>query len=230
MTGIRRSGDPIGVAPRAAFPVVAALVLGLCAAAASLGQPVPTYLVERVIDAGGESRRVSVFLDGQAVLVRRRAGEEADVRRLELSGAEMKVLRQVVEECHTELQRARPPSAPVGRARVEYRLAPEGRSPMVVSLPLAGVGSAATVRLGTAIDAVETRLVEERLDLEDLSRWEPEVGERLELKDGSRVLIREVMTRGRTVLVRVEILDAPTVAFWDLDELRRQAVRRLPPP
>ena len=207
----------------------AVMGLGLLALSAA-AQPEPSYLVEREIEAGGQYRRVSVFRSGQAVLVRRIEGREPDIRRVGLSGEELRALSQLLEECYASLTQERLPSARVGQVYAHYRLAPPGREPLALSIPLAGVGTPASVRLGAAVDGLEGRLATERLDIEDLSAWEPAVGERLELQDGSRVVVRRVFRRGETVVVHVDVLGAPTSVFWELDELRRLAVRRVPTP
>lgn len=213
---------------RWALPAAFAMMTSVAAVFPDAGRPVPTYLVERVIEAGGQARRVSVFRDGQAVLVRRIHGGDPDIRRVELTDDEMRVITQVVEECYADLVRNLPPAAPVGQAQVDYRLAPPKGEPLFFSVPLAGAGTTASVRLGLAIDALEERLSSERLDVEDLSGWEPTVGDRLELMDGSHVIVKRVFRRGQSVVVQVDVLRSPLSVFWDLDELRRVAVRRLP--
>jgi hypothetical protein len=194
------------------------------------GQVEPSYLVERVIDAGGVTRRLSVFRDGQVVLVRRQGAEDPDVRRMALSSPELRVMLQLVEEVHADIRRGRPPATAVGQARLEYRLAPPGQEPVTVVQSLAGVGSAGTVRLGRAVDALETRLAEARLDQEDTGDWQPKVGDRVELYDGSRVEVVEVLAHREPAVVRVAVLGTPTLVYWERDELRRQTLRRLPRP
>lgn len=222
----------LGGVPAAAWRGVLALGVLFAPGYAELasGQVEPSYLVERVIEAGGVTRRLSVFRDGQVVLVRREGAQDPDVRRLALSSPELRVMRQLVEEVHADIRRGLPPPLVVGQARVEYRVAPPGQPPLTVVQSLAGVGSAGTVRLGKAVDALETRLAEARLDQEDLGEWQPGVGDRLELFDGSRVEVVEVLAHREPVVVRVAVLHTPTLVYWERDELRRQTLRRLPRP
>ncbi|MFZ5786779.1 MAG: hypothetical protein ACOY3Y_10090, partial [Acidobacteriota bacterium] len=64
----------------------------------------PTYVVERVVTRPAESRRVSVFRDGLAVVAIRGAGREPHLIRVALDTAEFEVIRRVAEESHRTLQ------------------------------------------------------------------------------------------------------------------------------
>jgi hypothetical protein len=200
----------------------------LLLALALAGAP-PTYLAERVTTLGQQTRRVSVFRDGTAVVALRDGLAEPTVIRQRLNGVELKVLIQVLEECYDELAGVRAPRDAPGGAWVEWRLAPPARQPLIVRLPQAGTPLAVVVRLAQALDGIETRLVDEPSGREDLSLWFPKVGERLLLADGRTVRVRGVNNSEVGVLVGVEVVDNPIGQVFTLEELRRQAIRLVTP-
>jgi len=201
---------------------VIALVL-----AVSMGVAAPTYLVERVAISGETSRRVSVFRDGTAVLALREGSEPPAVTRRRLDPVVLRSLRQVVEESYPKLREFAGFEGAPGEAHVELRLAPADVEPLVVSLPLASVPSVAGARLMRAIDDVDAWLANYQPGQEDLSRWQPKVGQKIELADGTVVQVLELLNDGRVVLVRVG--EGPAQIFFDLDELRERAVRLVSP-
>jgi hypothetical protein len=204
--------------------LIAAILLAAAAAA-----PPPTYVVERLITVGDETRRVSVFRNGMAVLARNRAAEAGRVLRNKLSPVEMQVVSQVVAECYPEVARYASTGPAPGAGTVELRLAPPGRDPLIVTIDLAAAQTVGVARLMHALDQLEARLGRERVTREDLSDWRPAVGERLELDDGRVVTVVELVGSGDRPVVRVEIGDGPATEYMTEDELRREAVRRLAP-
>ncbi len=206
--------------------MIAALLLASAVAAAP---PAPTYLVERVIVAGGQTRRVSVFRDGMAALVRRTGGGHARVSRRRLDPTTLEVVRQVVDAAYGELAGAAGLESPPGDDTVELRAAPPGRPALTVRLPLGGVTGPEVLRLGIALDDVESSLADLPPGAEDLSRWVPRPGERVLLLDGSVVLVEAVHDDGEKVVVRVSIGDGVATVFYELEELRRRAVRLVAP-
>ena len=204
--------------------MIAALLLASAAVAAPAA---PTYLVERVIVAGGQTRRVSVFRDGMAVLVRRSPGSDPKVSRRRLDDTTLSVVRQVVDEASDELAAAGGLDGPPGQDSVEIRVAPPGRPAARVRMPLGGVTGPDVQRLGIALDDVETVLAELPPDAEDLSRWVPEPGEHVQLLDGSVVVVEALHDDGEKIVVRVSTGDGAATTFYELEELRRRAVRRV---
>ena len=191
------------------------------------GSP-PSYLVERVVAAGAETRRLSVFRDGVAVLATG-SGEERRVVRLGLEPVELRSLLQLLEECVGELA-ALPPTTPrPSEGTVELRVAVPGREPVVLRHSLAEVPSAAEARLAQALDAIETRLAARKPEWQDLRGWQPAVGDVVELDDGRTVRVVEVLAGSETPLARVMVGDGPLVIVFAVDELRRHAVRRVAP-
>jgi hypothetical protein len=187
----------------------------------------PTYLAERVVTIGQQTRRVSVFRDGTAVVAVRDGLGEPKVIRQVLHGIELTVLRQVLDECYDDLARVRPPSYAPGGSWVEWRLAPPGREPLTVRVPQAGTPLAVVVRLAQALDGIESRLLKEPGGREDLATWDPKVGERVLLVDGRTVEVRTVEDSEIGVLVGVQVVDNPISQVFTLEEIRRQAVRRV---
>ena len=201
---------------------VAALVLALAVAPS-------TYIAERIVTIGQETRRVSVFRVGTAVVALRDGLGEPTVIRQRLSQIELQVVIQVVDECYEELRRMRPPAyAPRGSGG-GLRRAPTGREACRGRLPAAGTPVAAVVRIAQALDGVENRLISFPGDREDLSQWFPAVGERLRLVDGRVVDIRSVTDRSAGPLVGVQVVDNPVSQVFTLDQLRRSAAGRVRP-
>ncbi len=199
-----------------------ALVLALAASP-------PTYLAERVVTIGQQTRRVSVFRDGTAVVALRDGLGEPKVVRQVLHGLELKVLLQVLDECYDDLAHLRPSEDAPGGSWVEWRIAPPGREPLVVRVPQAGTPLAFVVRLAQALDGIENRLLQDPGGREDLATWAPRVGERVLLVDGRTVQVRSIEDSSVGVLVGVQVVDNPISQVFTLDELRRQAVRRVAP-
>lgn len=201
--------------------------LVLCAATAAATAPPPTYLVERVVTTIGGARRVSVYRDGTAVLVTTVPGNPPQVRKQRLGPAELRALIQTINESYTDLQREGSMGDAPGANTVEWRLAPPDRPVFRLRLPFAGVPMLAAARLARALDDVERKIVEGGPEREDFSAWEPEQGERVELADGRVVEVLETLSGTLGLVVRVRAADALTSEFFDLAELRRQAVRRV---
>ncbi len=201
-----------------------AALLFLVAGAAS---PEPTYVVERVVTVGGAVTRISLFRNGMAVLSRTSAGEAQPVVRQPLTPVEVRVLTQVVEECYPELERFAGLGGAPGDATIELRLAPRDRAPLSVRLPLNGVPSVGAARLGKALDGLEARLTRTNVSREDLSDWQPAVGDRAQLEDGRIVEVLDVVVTGNTVTVHVRVGDGPASLFLSDSDLRRMALRRV---
>jgi hypothetical protein len=199
---------------------VAALVLALAVTP-------PSHIAERIVTIGQETRRVSVFRDGTAVVALRDGLAEPTVIRQRLNQIELQVVIQVVNECYEELRRLRPPEYAPGGSWVELRLAPPGREAFTVRLPAAGTPLAAVVRIAQALDGVENRLTSFPGDREDLSQWIPAAGERVRLVDGRVVDIGSVTDSSVGPLIGVRVVDNPVGQVFTLEELRRVAVARV---
>jgi hypothetical protein len=204
--------------------VIAALALALVAATAA---PEPTYFVERVVTMGGEVRRTSVFRNGMAVVVRERQGERKHLVRQRLTDIELQVIVQVTEEAYPDLARFSSPGQGPGLGTVELRLAPPEKQPLIVRFPAGTVLVLGAARLGQALDGLEARMSRFAGTREDLSAWQPKVGEWVELEDGRIVQVLEVLPNPPGQVVRLQIADGPASVFMSDDELRRRAVRRV---
>jgi hypothetical protein len=187
----------------------------------------PTYLVERVVTTGEEVRRISVFRDGVAVLARRHGGEVPSIVKARLNDVSFGVIRQVVEETYPDLKVFAGFGGGAGEASIELRLAPRGEEPLVVHIPVSAVQSAALVRLERALDDIDDQLGRTRVDQQDLTRWRPEVGQHVELSNGTVVEILEVFGGTGVDVVHVRVGNGPGHVFYTLDELRRLAVKVL---
>jgi hypothetical protein len=200
----------------------------MIAALALVAAVTPTYVVERVANVAGEVRRVSVYRDGSAALVRT-VGAEKSVARQTLAQVELDALTQIVGESYDDLARFASFREVPGTEAVELRLAPPGRDALTVRLAGAAVPALASVRLLRALDDLEARLTLGRSEREDLRVWLPQVGERVELEDGRIAEVVEVLEANETQVVRVRVNDGPLNVFYPLAELRRLAVRRVKP-
>lgn len=198
-----------------------ALLLAVAAAAP------PTYLVERVTSDDRGSIRLTVFRDRMAVLARRAGLEEPQVTLVRLDEVEYRVVAQVVEECYDDLARSAPPDGVLGGAITEVRLAPPAQPPIVVRLSSTAVRLLAAGRLERALDELERRIEQTPVGAEDLSDWEPRVGERVRLADGREGKVKALLPSSAGVLVQLDL--GPVSEFVPLPELRRKVVNRLNP-
>jgi hypothetical protein len=203
--------------------VIAVLLLVLGATAPAE----PTYLVERIITMGGEVRRTSVFRQGVAVVSIERPGSAKRIVRQPLTEVELSVFTQIAEESYVELGRLVSLGQALGEGRVELRLAPVGKDPLIVRYPISGVPPMAAVRVGQALDGLEAALTRLRVSREDLRDWVPSLGDRVELEDGRIVEVLEVLPDGDRLLVRAQIGEGPASIFVSAEDLRRMALRRI---
>ncbi|MEW6337326.1 MAG: hypothetical protein AB1625_07975 [Acidobacteriota bacterium] len=187
----------------------------------------PTYVVERVVTRPAESRRVSVFRNGLAVVAIRGAGREPHLIRVALDTAEFEVIRRVAEESHRTLQGSSGEFRAPGAAEVELRLAPPGHAPLTVRMPLASVPSHGAARMMQALDNLEIRLLSDVPGRENLSAWLPVVGDTVLLDDGSTAEVTELLDSSGGPLVRLRLGQGPAAVYLGLEELRRRAVRRV---
>lgn len=201
------------------------VLLGLLFALAD--GPPPTYLVERVVHVNGEVRRVSVFRDGSFALAWSRPGQEKTVLRRTLLPSELDVMVQVVGESYSEVSKQVGLAEGAGSALVELRVAPPGREPVVVRYPLESALNLVASRLCKALDELEAVLLSGKPVREDLRRWQPQVGEWVELEDGRLVSIIESLEAGAGLIYRLQIGDGPASVYMPAEELRRLAVRRV---
>ncbi|HUK12681.1 MAG TPA: hypothetical protein VLW17_05205 [Thermoanaerobaculaceae bacterium] len=203
------------------------LLAALLAVEAS--SPPPSYVVERLVTVGDQTRRLSVFRDGAAVLSSGPEHGERRVVRQTLGAVEQGVIAQVVAECYADVARFPTVGEAPGAGTVELRLAPAGKPALDVVVPLTAARTLGVARLVQALDNLEARLARETRSREDLSAWEPAVGERVELEDGRVVEVVELLDADDKRLVLVRIGDSPSTIFMPEDELRRVAVRRIRP-
>jgi hypothetical protein len=203
--------------------VIAEVVLLMVAATA----PEPSYIVERVVTVGGETRRISIFRNGVAAVVREKPGEDKHLLRQPLTEVELQVLTQIVEESYPDLARLGSPGQSPVEGNVELRLAPRGRETLVVRFPPTGVQAIGAARIGQALDGLEKRMTSPGGIRQDLREWQPTVGDWLELEDGRIVQVIEVLPTSPGFLVRAQIGDGPASIFVTDQELRRIAVRRV---
>lgn len=187
----------------------------------------PTYLVERVTSDEQGSIRLTVFRDRMAVLARRAGPADPAVTQVRLDELEYRVVAQVVEECYGELARSGQAEGVLGGATTEVRLAPVDKPPIVVKLSSTSARLLAAARLERALDELQRRIEQTPAGAEDLSDWEPRVGERVRLADGREGKVAALLPASVGVLVQLDI--GPVSEYFPLDELRRKAVKRINP-
>jgi hypothetical protein len=202
-------------------------VIGLLLVAALAGVPEPSYIVERIVGAGQGNRRVSVYRDGVLALSTSDSGGAPTVRRRSLNEVELRVVRQVVEECHEALLDGGYRFEAVEGDTVEIRLAPPGREALRARVALAAVRPLAMVRIEQALDELEKTMCDGPSVRGDFSAWVPSVGDGLELDDGRTVTVLEVMAGDEDLVIHVRIGDGPAAAYFFLAELRQRAARRV---
>ncbi|HPC84314.1 MAG TPA: hypothetical protein P5234_13335 [Thermoanaerobaculaceae bacterium] len=190
--------------------------------------PEPSHVVERVVTRGAEVQRVTLFRDGTAVVKQSAASGEERLSHGPVGEQLAAQIEQVVREAYPEIARFASMGQGPEAGTVEMRLAPPGLPPLVVRYSVAAAPSVAASRLAAVLDALEERVLAGKAPLEDLSAWEPQPGERVELDDGMVLTIAAVFvnaTGGFTVQVRQG--NSPVSSFFELEELRRRAVRRI---
>jgi|YNPBryunderm2012_1023409.scaffolds.fasta_scaffold22170_2 hypothetical protein len=197
------------------------LVLALAALAP------PTYLVERVTASEQGVVRVTVFRDRMAVLARRAGQGEPQITAVRLEELEYAVVAQVVEECYGELKRQPALRDALEVGKTEFRLAPPNKEPLVVVVSHTAVRTLAAARLERALDELQRRIEQTPAGAEDLSSWDPVLGERVVLMDGREGRVAALLPSSEGVLVQLDI--GPVSQFMTVPELRRRAVRRLAP-
>ncbi|MCU0293083.1 MAG: hypothetical protein MUF10_14000 [Thermoanaerobaculaceae bacterium] len=190
--------------------------------------PEPSYLVERVVRVEGQTRRVTLFRDGTAVLLRRDGAGNEDLRHVQVGSLVYGQIEQVVREVYPEMTEFATMGNGPGTGTVELRLAPPGIATLVFRLAVASSPSAATARLGATLDALEERIIAGKAPPEDLRLWEPRVGERVEMDDGRVVTILDVMgTASGGGVVWIRAGSSMMRESLDVEDLRRRAVRRV---
>ena len=202
------------------------LLLALVLAAAPT--PEPSYVVERVVTVGGELRRVTLFRDGTGVVKRRSATGEETLRHTPVGELVQAQIEQVVREVYPEIAEFSSMGRGPEGGSAELRLAPPGLAPLTVRISLTAVLSASAARLGATLDALEERVLAGKPPAEDLRTWEPALGERVELDDGTVLTVVTVIDTpagGQTVQVRQG--SSPITVFLDVADLRLRAVRRI---
>lgn len=198
--------------------------------AAPTPAPEPSFLVERVVTIGQELRRVTLFRDGTAVVKRRSTAGEETLNYRPVGELVLAEMERAVREIYPEIAKFASMGEGPETGTVEFRLAPPGMPLLSVSISVAAAPSAAAARLGAILDGLEERVLAGKPPLEDLRGWMPAVAERVELDDGTVltiVSVYESAAGGLTVQVRQG--SSPLTSFFDLAELRRRAVRRVPP-
>ncbi|HNX50858.1 MAG TPA: hypothetical protein PLS53_03585 [Thermoanaerobaculaceae bacterium] len=203
------------------------LLLGIALLLAA--PPEPSYLVERLVRVDGQTRRVTLFRDGNGVVVVRDAAGGEDLRHTEVGGLILGQIEQVVREVYPELAKFTSMGEGQGEGAVELRLAPPGETPMLLRLQDNVMPSSAMARLTATLNGLEERILAGKPPAEDLSDWEPIDGEQAEMGDGRIITVLETIgTAGGGVVVRIRFGDSPTSEFVELVDLRHRAVRRLP--
>jgi len=204
------------------------MTLLLALVLATVPAPEPSYLVERVVAIGGEQRRVTLFRDGTVVVKRTPVSGEASLFVKPVGDLALAQIEQVVREVYAEIGEFSSVGQGLEGGSIELRLAPPGLVPLTVRISTTAVPSVSAARLAAVLDGLEERVLTGKPPAEDLRGWEPRIGERIELDDGSVVTIVAVLdTPAGEQTVQVRQGSSPLSTFLSLAELRRRAVRRI---
>ncbi len=187
----------------------------------------PTYLVERVTTSDQGVVRVTVFRDRMAVLARRAGQGEPQITGVRLDEVEYAVVAHVVAECYDELARRPADEDALAGGKTEFRLAPPEKDPLVVTLSQTAVRTLAAARLERALNELQRRIEQTPPGAEDLSSWDPVVGEKVVLADGREGRVAALLPSSEGVLVQLDV--GPVSQYMTVSELRRRAVRKLAP-
>jgi hypothetical protein len=163
----------------------------------------PTVVVERIVDAGAQTRRLTLFANRVAVVSLREGERQVLLRRLTLDEEEYIGYLLALERDATKIDQRRSAFSTTGRG-----------GSGVITLAVSGVQrrleyrtldaqDISTARLITTLDDIERRVVESNPAEEELRGWEPQEGDVVELVDGQRATVDRVLDEGM-VFLRVE--------------------------
>ncbi len=204
-------------AAMAGWKVLVALLVGAVLLPAVRAQEVPSALAERVVQTPDGTTRVTLFGNRVVVVSVRPRGEAGRVRRRMLDPETMSVYRTLLEEMEPALRREMAEgNVPAGTAgRLVLRL--PGREPLRVSYDPRRVPGLALGRVLAALDDLQTQVLEGPRESEEVARWKPAVGDRVEFWGGGTGVVTDIpqddvvviQHEGSPVMESITVRDLP---------------------
>jgi hypothetical protein len=195
-------------------------ILGALPVAAQEPPSAPEPIVERWVTLGTEKRRVSVFSDRVAVVSRHRAGVLDIYEQRRLGPTEYDILVSELERLTSKalVEEQRPPR-PDAIARLHLGT---GDSRHILIISPIDPAMLATGTLIATLDELERRVVEEPDGFAIPADWDPSIGDRVELANGTTGTIIDTNPSFMTV----SIDDSPIheLIAWQVIE---QGLRRV---
>lgn len=178
-----------------------ALALALVAASAVAEEArVPAPVAERTLDVRGQSTRVSLFDNRQAVVSMRSDGGEPIVRTLRLSEAEYAAWVGILERSMASAEDEIESSVQAFDAvcRVQVHVGPD--PPYTFEMPPAAAVDRFLRQVLDVMDLIERQVLEAPEWYEEVTGWEPAVGDRVRLARGPLATVVELVDDGIIVV------------------------------
>ncbi len=189
--------------PRARGGIVTAVVLALLLTASPTvahESRVPSPVAERTLEVRGQSTRVTLF-DNRLAVVSMRAGDDNPVvRTLRLSEADfdtwVAILERSMEAENDEIESSVQAFDAVCRVRVY--VGPD--APYTFEMPPAAAVDRYLRQVLDVLDAIEKQVLEAPAWYEEVTGWQPAVGDRVRLARGNLATVVELVEGGIIVV------------------------------
>lgn len=190
---------------------------------------VPVALVERVVhEPSGGMTRVTLFSNRIAVVSVRPKGERGRVVRRLLDKETVKVYRLLLAEVTPGLQdELASGQVPVGQGGTLSLILANGAS-LTVHFDPTRIPSLKLGRVLSALDDLQSQLLEGPEENVDVARWKPTVGDRVELWGGDTAVVSDIPQDGVVVLQHESSPVIESIAVHDLPVRVRRLLGRRP--
>ncbi len=188
------------------------LTTALLVAVLSASAQAPLPVVERITEHRGRITRVTLF-SNHVVIVSIRSDTENFVHQATLNFDEYMIYLQALQDCARSIG-DEPITSNVesldSRTRLILHVGPDAPRILEYS-PLASLDRSAA-RIASIIDDIENRAMAALPGEFEISRWEPALGERVELRQGGEAHVTAIGDDGTIVLSQVDGPVSYTVA------------------
>jgi hypothetical protein len=178
--------------------------LSLLVAVLSATAQTPVPVVERVTDHRGRITRVTLF-SNFVVIVSIRSDTEDFIHMATLNFDEYMVYLQALEECANEIGHEPVNSDVESRdsfTRLILHIGPNAPRILEYS-PLSSLNLPAA-RIASIVDDIENRAMDVLPGEFEIKRWEPALGERVELRQGGEAFVTAIDEDGSIVLSQID--------------------------
>ncbi len=189
----------------------------------------PVALVERVVhEESGGVTRVTLFSNRIAVVSVRPKGERGRVVRRLLDEGTVDVYRSLLEEVMPGLQEeVASDQIPVGEGGILSLRLPNGGS-LTLHFDPSRIPSLKLGKVLSALDDLQSQLLEGPQESVDVARWKPAVGDRVELWGGGTAVVTNIPQDGVVVLEHEDSPVIESLAVRDLPVRVRRLLSRRP--